>query len=169
MIKHATAGAFLFHQDSDTTWRLGLIQHPRLNRWMVPGGHVEDDESQFEAALREVQEETGLDSVEPLEAAAPQFPAGFPKTHSRVPLPWWITEVVVAPDNHLNDAHIHVDHQYVAVVTNPLPSSPGAHPFAWFTGDQAAELAMFEDSKVLAKMLFLQIEELTAGEVVRLG
>jgi 8-oxo-dGTP pyrophosphatase MutT (NUDIX family) len=38
-----------------------LIHHRKLNRWLQPGGHVEDaDTSWREAARREVTEETGL-------------------------------------------------------------------------------------------------------------
>ena len=58
-IKHATAGAFVFAQLGGE-WKLGLIEHPRLRRLMIPGGHVEDDEHCAQAALREVTEETGL-------------------------------------------------------------------------------------------------------------
>jgi 8-oxo-dGTP pyrophosphatase MutT (NUDIX family) len=37
-----------------------LIHHRRLDRWLLPGGHVEpDDPSVWEAARREVVEETG--------------------------------------------------------------------------------------------------------------
>jgi len=58
-IKHATAGAFVFaHVDGE--WKLGLIEHPRLRRLMIPGGHVEGDEHCAQAAVREVAEETGL-------------------------------------------------------------------------------------------------------------
>ncbi|MGQ0776590.1 MAG: NUDIX domain-containing protein [Pseudonocardiales bacterium] len=58
-VKHATASVFLFAHTNDT-WRVGLIRHPRLDKWMLPGGHVEPDENPAEAALREVAEETGL-------------------------------------------------------------------------------------------------------------
>lgn len=163
MIKHATAGAFLFHHGEDRQWRLGLIEHPRLGRWMVPGGHVEHDETPYEAALREVQEETGFTNLNLLAAPGPGFPPGFPSTHTPVPLPWWITEVEVGPDNHLGEPHVHVDHQYVATVTHPTPATSGEHPFAWYTENQIAELPMFEDSKMLARSLFRSIEGLSAG------
>jgi 8-oxo-dGTP pyrophosphatase MutT (NUDIX family) len=88
-IKHATASVFLF-ASSGAGWRLGLIEHPRLGRLMIPGGHVEADESQAEAAVREVVEETGLEGIRLLEAPAPALPAGFP--HERVASPWWITK-----------------------------------------------------------------------------
>jgi len=39
-----------------------LVFHPRLQRWLQPGGHVEEsDVSLLHAARREVHEETGLD------------------------------------------------------------------------------------------------------------
>ena len=160
MIKHATAGAFVFCRFPDDEWRLGLIEHPRLGRWMAPGGHVEKDECQAQAAIREVEEESGLSEIRLLEVGAPPLPGGFPRSHIRVPSPWWIIEQQVPADSHLAEPHVHVDHQYVAVVDDPEPAHAGAHPFAWFTANQVTELPMFEDSKLLVKMLFSGIGDL---------
>ncbi|MGH4022316.1 MAG: NUDIX hydrolase, partial [Pseudonocardiaceae bacterium] len=165
VIKHATAGAFVFCRFPDWGWRLGLIEHPRLGRWMVPGGHVEDDECQAQAAIREVEEESGLAGVRLLEGPAPPLPAGFPATHAQVPLPWWIIQQHVPADNHLAEPHTHVDHQYVAVADDPEPARSAAHPFAWYTVDQVRELTMFEDTKLLAKMLFSGIGDLADGRL----
>ncbi|MGH3923806.1 MAG: NUDIX domain-containing protein, partial [Pseudonocardiaceae bacterium] len=40
-------------------WRVAarLIEHPWLGPWMAPGGHVENDECQAQAAVRKVEEE----------------------------------------------------------------------------------------------------------------
>lgn len=39
-----------------------LLHHAKLDRWLQPGGHIEDhDRSLADAAQREVQEETGLE------------------------------------------------------------------------------------------------------------
>lgn len=56
---HVTAGAVLLRPDG----RVLTIEHRALNRWLLPGGHVEDqDESLVGAALRELAEETGIDA-----------------------------------------------------------------------------------------------------------
>lgn len=41
-----------------------LVHHRRLNRWLLPGGHVEEeDASAAQTAFREVREETGAEIV----------------------------------------------------------------------------------------------------------
>lgn len=42
-----------------------LVNHPRYNKWIPMGGHVELDEDPEQALYREIAEETGL-QVEPL-------------------------------------------------------------------------------------------------------
>ncbi len=37
-----------------------LLHHKKLNRWLQPGGHIEDDRSVLDTALREAYEESGL-------------------------------------------------------------------------------------------------------------
>jgi hypothetical protein len=154
MIKHATAGGFVFCLFPGG-WRMGLIAHPRMKVLACPGGHVEDDETAAQAAVREIEEETGLRDVRLLGFPAPELPAGFPATHSLVPLPWWITEIDVPPDNHLAEPHVHVDHMWVALAPDARPAGEPAHPFDWYTEkDLSAGLPMFEDSKVLAPAVF---------------
>jgi 8-oxo-dGTP pyrophosphatase MutT (NUDIX family) len=38
-----------------------LVNHPRYNKWISMGGHIELDEDPDQAVFREVKEETGLD------------------------------------------------------------------------------------------------------------
>jgi 8-oxo-dGTP pyrophosphatase MutT (NUDIX family) len=161
-VKHATASVFVFGA-APGGWRLGLIEHPRLGRLMIPGGHVEADESQAEAALREVAEETGLAGVSLLEVPAPALPAGFP--HDRVPAPWWITEQHVPADNHLSEPHVHVDHQYVGVAEVMDPVHPGVHPFGWHALEQLRESLMCQDTWLLAQVLFSCIADLASGRL----
>jgi 8-oxo-dGTP pyrophosphatase MutT (NUDIX family) len=55
---HFTASAFVIAPDGGA---LLLIEHPKLGRWLQPGGHVEtDDADVLAAARREIAEEVGL-------------------------------------------------------------------------------------------------------------
>jgi len=49
-------GAFVIYND-----KLLLIRHAKLDKWLPPGGHIEENETYDEAVMREVKEETGLD------------------------------------------------------------------------------------------------------------
>jgi len=66
-----------------------LLRHKRLGLWLQPGGHVDPGEMPWEAALREAQEETGLevdfatvgdDGVPPL-VHVEEHPGGRGHTH----------------------------------------------------------------------------------------
>lgn len=50
-----TVAVFVIHDD-----RVLLHKHKKLGLWLPPGGHIEPDELPDEAALREVEEESGL-------------------------------------------------------------------------------------------------------------
>lgn len=55
---HVTATGLVLHPDGE---RIAMVFHARLERWLLPGGHVEKEDSTiYAAAAREVQEETGL-------------------------------------------------------------------------------------------------------------
>ncbi|VVJ19624.1 Uncharacterised protein [Amycolatopsis camponoti] len=81
-------------------------------------------------------------------------------------MPWWITEQPVPPDAHCGDRHVHVDHQYVALVTDPdeMIREP-EHPFRWVRPDELDGLAMFADTRLLATGLFAVVPMLGAGDV----
>ena len=54
--KHFTASALIIDNN-----KVLLVYHNKLNVWLYPGGHVEDNENPDEALLREVKEEIGLE------------------------------------------------------------------------------------------------------------
>lgn len=53
-----TVATFVVHQR-----RVLLLRHPTLDLWLPPGGHIDPHELPDEAAVREVEEETGLSVV----------------------------------------------------------------------------------------------------------
>jgi 8-oxo-dGTP pyrophosphatase MutT (NUDIX family) len=62
LIGHVTASAWITNQNCSHAL---LVHHGKLNKWLQPGGHIEDDTDMLVAALREAREETGL-PVQPL-------------------------------------------------------------------------------------------------------
>jgi 8-oxo-dGTP pyrophosphatase MutT (NUDIX family) len=151
--KHPTSSVFVFRR-MPPGWRLGLIRHPRFDRMMIPGGHVEHEESQAEAALREVAEETGL-AVRLVSPLAPPLPDGY--RPRRVAQPWWIVEYSVPPDGHLGEAHVHIDHLYVALANGEDPVGEPAHPFGWYAAADLPRLDMFEDARIMALALLYEL------------
>jgi 8-oxo-dGTP pyrophosphatase MutT (NUDIX family) len=55
VIRHFTATGFVVDGD-----RTILHWHKKLQTWMPPGGHIEEEEEPIEALLREIEEETGF-------------------------------------------------------------------------------------------------------------
>lgn len=51
-----TVSAFIVYKG-----KVLLTNHPRYNKWIPMGGHIELDEDPDEALFREIKEETGLD------------------------------------------------------------------------------------------------------------
>ena len=153
-VKHATASVFVFCNLAQG-WRIGLIRHPIFGRLMIPGGHVEPDESSQQAALREVGEETGV-AVRLVKAPGAPLPAGIGRT--QVAQPWWIVEQPVPYDHHVAGPHVHLDHLYVAVAEGPDPVTEPAHPFGWYAAAELAGLHMFDDTRLLASVLFPRLD-----------
>jgi 8-oxo-dGTP pyrophosphatase MutT (NUDIX family) len=58
-VAEVAAGAMIVSPSGRTL----LLHDAREDRWCFPKGHVEPGESAIDAALREIQEETGLDRV----------------------------------------------------------------------------------------------------------
>ena len=54
--KHFTASALVLNEER----KVLLLYHKKLNVWLYPGGHVENNETPDETVVREVLEETGL-------------------------------------------------------------------------------------------------------------
>jgi 8-oxo-dGTP pyrophosphatase MutT (NUDIX family) len=157
VIKHATASTFVMHRD-EAGWRTGLVLHPILDTWIMPGGHIDPDEDPPQAALREVAEETGLHPVRLLPWHEPPAVIELP-TARPVLLPWWILEHPIDGDNHLAEPHLHVDHKYVAIAESTTPASPPAHPFAWHRPDELDDLRMFDDVRLIVRAVVAELSD----------
>lgn len=60
-MKHEKSCGALVYRTKNNSSELLLIKHKFGGHWSFPKGHVEKGENEFQTALREVKEETGLD------------------------------------------------------------------------------------------------------------
>jgi 8-oxo-dGTP pyrophosphatase MutT (NUDIX family)/GNAT superfamily N-acetyltransferase len=113
---HVTASAIVTGEQG-----VVLHLHKRLAIWLQPGGHIDEGEVPWQAALREAREETGL----PVEAG---------------PQPEHLVHVDVHPGPR---GHTHLDLRYHLTAPGVRPSPPpGESPdVRWFDWPEAIRVA----------------------------
>lgn len=103
-----------------------LLKHKRLGIWLQPGGHVDADETPWDAALREAREETGLE----VSFAGPLDDDGVPE--------------LIHVDVHAGGrGHTHLDTRYLldGGDADPAPPADESQEIGWFSWGDAIELA----------------------------
>ncbi len=118
---HFTASTFVLSPDLRS---ILLIFHGKLHRWLQPGGHVDAEDPDIEAAARrEVQEEVGLPDLQNL----PQWPSIFD------------VDVHEIPALRGEPAHAHFDVRFVfAAPSMDFLVGSDAHAAKWVAlGDVA--------------------------------
>jgi 8-oxo-dGTP pyrophosphatase MutT (NUDIX family) len=129
------ATTFVVHEG-----RTLLLLHRKLGKWLPPGGHIDPHELPDVAALREVEEETGLhvallDTGEPL------------GTVRRLAQPLCILQEEITP------GHEHVDLIYVArVIGGELQHAPEeAYEARWYDPIELESDEVAVDIRVLGR------------------
>ncbi len=60
---HITASTWLLNKEGDKAL---LTHHKKLNRWFQLGGHCDSDSDILASAIREAQEESGIENIKPV-------------------------------------------------------------------------------------------------------
>lgn len=117
---HFTASAFVLAPDAD---ELLLILHGKLGLWLQPGGHVDPDDPQIEAAARrEVREETGLAELSLLQ------PAPFDLDVHRI------------PERKGQPEHLHFDVRFLfRSATRDVRAASDARAARWVALDRVSD------------------------------
>ena len=111
---HVTASAIVMGPEG-----VLLHFHKKLHLWLQPGGHIEANEAPWDAALREVWEETGLRASHVSDAPR-----------------------VAHVDVHPAGPHIHLDLRYlVSASGSPAPPPDESQLVRWFSWDEAEAIA----------------------------
>lgn len=123
-----TASALIVH-DNKVLLRL----HDKYNIWLGIGGHIELDEDPYEALLREVKEESGLE----IEVIGKKQLSSS-KESVDLPVPAFLNR------HHTSPGHDHIDMLYVCraktLNINPAPDEKKTE-FKWFTGEELQNLS----------------------------
>jgi 8-oxo-dGTP pyrophosphatase MutT (NUDIX family) len=117
--RHFTATTFVVRDG-----KVLLHCHRRQKLWLPPGGHIERDELPHEAAIREIEEETGLRVRLHSEAAATELAQEM--ECGVVPQPAFILI------EDINPYHQHIDFTYFALVEEGGEAVRHENGFEWF-------------------------------------
>lgn len=168
MMRHQTASACVIDAYHESVL---LVHHRATGRWQFPGGHVEPGEYPHETALREVQEETGVEAQLFDSAGIPHIfdePIGQPTViMTRLPRPWQVYEIPApARPDRGEPAHLHHDWLYLATATSrPTTHAPReVHGAAWIPlADLTGTAHLRRDVIMLASQGLRLMSETTIG------
>ncbi|MGB0514573.1 MAG: NUDIX hydrolase [Wenzhouxiangellaceae bacterium] len=112
---HITASAWIVDSAGE---RVMLTHHRKLDRWLQPGGHSDGDPDSLAVALREVEEETGLD-VRPFSRAL------------------FDIDIHSIPAHGSDPDHAHFDARFALVSRDTVYTvSDESHDLAWVSLDR---------------------------------
>jgi 8-oxo-dGTP pyrophosphatase MutT (NUDIX family) len=125
---HLTGSAFVVDPSRMTCL---MLFHTKLQRWLQPGGHADGDTNLAHVALREAEEETGIDG---LRVVTPAIDVDIHRV-----------------DPPKEDAHLHLDVRYLVIA--PAGSEPvGNHESQALRWVTEAELVDFHVDEGLRRM-----------------
>ena len=132
-MRHFCASAYVVNPENK---KVLLVKHKKYNKWLQPGGHIEDNETPEEAAVREVYEETGIQTT--------LIGEHFPREDDLV-------RPLGIQYNRKENGDRMVDIVYAAKPNNPeepLKVSDESNDIGWFSRRELEEMSVFPDVKI---------------------
>lgn len=132
-MRHFCASVFVIDPQ---TKKILLVKHRKFNKWVQPGGHIEEKETPEETAVREVFEETGVK----VRLVGDHFPR-----ESDFIRPLGIQK------NRGHEGETHVDIIYLGV---PIRESitkiqeEECSELGWFSRNELENIPVFQDIKI---------------------
>lgn len=129
---HLTGSALVVHHDLD---RVLLLLHAKLGMWLQPGGHADGEGNLATVALKEAEEETGIDGLVVLTPALD-------------------CDVHVIPERRGEPEHLHLDVRFLVLA--PADAQPvgnhESHELRWCTPADLRTLATDDSLRRLAEV-----------------
>ena len=129
-----TVAVFVVHEN-----RVLLHFHKKLDRWLPPGGHIEPNELPDEAAVREVEEETGVHCT---------LTGGTRMHYADPALPVQLVSPAGIQLEQIGPDHQHIDLIYFAT---GAPAAP-REQVGWFALDELEPLALTEEVRTWCQL-----------------
>lgn len=130
LVGHITGSAWVVSPDNSKAL---LTHHKKLNTWLQLGGHCDGNSNVLQVALREVQEESGIEHINPLSESI------------------FDIDIHPIPARGNEPEHYHYDVRFIIQAnTEAYIVSPESHDLAWISRDE--ELFFVQRYPVLARM-----------------
>lgn len=132
-MKHFCASAFIINPKDK---KILLVKHSDYDKWLQPGGHIEEDETPEEAAVREVYEETGIK----IKLLGERFPREDD-----------LIRPLGVQCNRKKDGTRFIDIIYAAVPTRENPKiklNDESTKIGWFERNELERIPVFQDVKI---------------------
>ncbi len=139
MPKEKSAGAIIYRMENAVP--LYLLLHYHSGHWEFAKGHIEEGESEEQAVLREIAEETGITDVQIIDGFKEYIKYSFRnnyalKKEDKLKAPW-IFKLVVFYLVKTKTENIKISDEHIG--------------FAWLPFDQALKKLTFKNAKNLIK------------------
>lgn len=130
LIGHVTGSAWIVN---DARTHVLMMHHRKLNQWFQPGGHCDGDPDVLNVALKEANEETGLENLKVVDGEV------------------YDVDVHLIPERKGIPAHYHYDVRFLieADMDEPLIVTEESNDLAWVSLEKITE---HNDSESIMRM-----------------
>ena len=148
--RHFTASAFVFNKG-----KVLLVEHNKLNTWLYPGGHIEQNEIPDDTVCREIKEEVGIDISFIDNRDMSLGNENVVVLHKPFAI---LCELINTP----NDKHYHIDMIYICKSNTDMINinKNEAKKFGWFSYEESQNLNLFPNFRILLKKAFEYISKI---------